>query len=103
MPSFYLQPALTPQPYGFGQCFVFLFQNSVGQRVMRVIVKHGYCLLQNNRTAVGAFIYKMHSAAGNFNAVIKCLALPVKSRKTRQKRRVDINDFMVPVPYKFRA
>ena len=70
---------------------------------MRVIVKHGYCFLQNNRAAVGAFIYKMYGAAGNFNAVIKRLTLPVKSRKTRQKRRVDINDFMVPVPYKFRA
>src|SRR5436305_14785230 len=71
---------------------MFLLENSCRQRMLVVVVEHRYDFLQDDRTVVKVFIYKMNSATGELDAVFKGLLLRCEAREGRQQRRMNLEN-----------
>src|ERR1700690_953098 len=77
---------------GFRISNVLLFENAGGEATRVVGGKDGDRPLQDDHTVVQLLVDKVNRAAGHLDAVVEGLGLRVEPRKSRQQRRMNIQD-----------
>jgi hypothetical protein len=73
---------------------MFLLPDAGREGFFGVVLMDGDYRLQDDGAGIGPEVHEMHRAAGEANTVLKGLLLGVKSRKSRQKSWVDVQDGM---------
>jgi len=75
-----------------GVCYVFLDQNSLGEGVCVVRIKHRDGALQNDRAVVQFFIHKMNRASGDLCPVVQGLLVRIQTWKGGEQRGMNVQD-----------
>src|ERR1700729_2995524 len=57
-----------------------------------IVFEYRNGFLDDDCAMIEFFVYKMHGASGDFDAVGECLLLRFQSRKGGQKRRMNVQD-----------
>src|SRR5690348_1832476 len=84
--------AFEDDAHGFGIDAMLFGEDAGGERLLGVVVADGHGGLEDDGAGVEIFVHEVHSAAGDFHAVIERLALGFESRERGEKRRMDIED-----------
>jgi hypothetical protein len=75
-----------------GEGDMLLKKDPLGEASGIIIIQDMNCSLEDHRSAICSFIYKVNGATGDLHPVCKRLPLRIKTRKRRKKRWVDIDD-----------
>ena len=70
---------------------MFLFKDTIRERVLVITFKHRYTPLEDDRAPIKTFVNEVHGAPGYFHPVEYCLPLGVQPGETREQGRVDID------------
>ena len=77
---------------GFAIGDVFFDEDSLGERVGVVALENWDRSLQDDGAVVEMFVDKVDRAAGNLDAVVKCLLLGVEAGECGKQRRMDVEN-----------
>src|SRR5205085_3643356 len=78
--------------YGLGIGNVLLLKYAVGERVLIIVIEHGSGPLHDDGAVIEMLIHEMHGAARNSHAVLERLLLRLQPGKSRQQRRMNVQD-----------
>ena len=79
-------------PDGFRINAMLLGENACGKRFIGVVVQNRYGYLEDDWTCIQLLIDKVNGAPRDLHPVLERLMLRVKSRESRQQRRMDVHD-----------
>ena len=85
-----LIPAVSSDSADVGR--MFLFQDTGGQRVFRIIIIDGNCSLRDDRAVIKARSDEVDRSACDFDAGFNGLSLGMKPAEARKQSRMDVDD-----------